>query len=417
MSDSLARRDVLRTAGALGLGTAGAVSALNAKSTPARAADRSDHGGRGHHGGHGGHGHHGHHGGPSVHEERFGTTPDGDEVDRYTLDSGRGLTIRILTYGATLQSIEAPDRFGRSADVILGLETLEEYMTVSPYFGATIGRYANRIADATFTLDGQTYHIPANDGDNALHGGTKGFDKRIWTAEDVSDKHAAAVAFTYVSPDGEMGFPGTLTTTVTFTVDRRNRMRIDYHATTDKPTVLNLTNHAYYNLAGEGRTSVYDHVMQVAADRYTPVDDTLIPTGALEPVRGTPFDFTRPKPIGADIRDGHEQQIIAHGYDHNFVLRSGPTRDGLHLAARVHEPRSGRRLTIWTDQPGVQVYSANFLDGSFRGISGHAYRQGDSISLETQHFPDSPNQPDFPSTVLRPGQEFDSTTVYGFSAR
>ncbi|HEY6737329.1 MAG TPA: aldose epimerase family protein [Actinopolymorphaceae bacterium] len=348
--------------------------------------------------------------GLELRREPFGTTPEGVDVERYVFSNGRGVEVGMLTYGATIHTLLAPDRYGRPANITLGLPTLEDYIAHSPYFGATIGRYGNRIAEARFTLDGKTYQIPANDGENALHGGTKGFDKYVWSAREVREPDRIGVAFTLVSPDGDMGFPGELTTTVTYTLDRRNRLRIDYHATTTAPTVVNLTNHAYFNLAGEGETSIHDHILKLSADRFTPVDDVLIPTGELAGVAGTPFDFRRPRPIGELIRSGHEQTVRGRGYDHNYVL----VGTGSKHVATVLEPRSGRKLTVHTTEPGVQFYSGNFLDGTLLGTSGRAYRQGDGFCLETQHFPDSPNQPNFPSTVLRPGRAYTSTTVYTF---
>lgn len=396
MPGNLHRRDVLRAAGVVGLtGTAVAGGATAASAAPG--AHRHGLGRR--------------RGKPSISKEPFGVTPEGRQVDRYTFENGRGIEVAMITLGATIQTLSTPDRSGRSANIALGLNTVDEYLELSPYFGCTIGRYGNRIAGGRFTIDGETYQIPLNDGENALHGGTKGFDKYVWDAEVVEDEDVVGVAFTHVSPDGDMGFPGTLTAKVTYTLNTRNELRIDYEVSTDKPTVHNLTNHAYWNLAGEGSSDVYDHLVLLNADRYTPVDDTLIPTGELAPVKDTPFDFTRPHTIGERIREGHEQLVRGCGYDHNFVLNGR----GLKLAAKVWERRSGRTLTIHTTEPGVQFYTGNFLDGTLQGTSGRSYRQGDAFCLETQHFPDSPNQPDFPSTLLRPGEVYTSTTVHTFS--
>lgn len=356
---------------------------------------------------------HGRPGGFELRVEPFGSTKNGDAVHRYTFSNGRGLEVRMLTLGATIQAVYVPDRRGRSANVVLGLRSVEDYENAGGYLGATIGRYGNRIAGASFELDGKRYTIPANDGDNALHGGTKGFDAYVWEAEEIDEPDRVGVRFSHVSPDGDMGFPGELTVSVTYTIDRQSRLRIDYHATTSRPTVVNLTQHAYWNLAGEGSGTVEDHILQLNASGYTPVSPDLIPTGEIAPVEDTPLDFRRPRRIGDRIRDGHPQLLIAQGYDHNLVLDG---RFGQHnTAAVVTDPASGRRMTVGTTEPGVQFYSANFLDGTLLGLDERTHRQGDALCLETQHFPDSPNQPDFPSTVLRPGEEYRSTTVYAFS--
>lgn len=353
-------------------------------------------------------------GGLSVSSEPFGTMPDGTAVRRFTFGSPHGVQVQAITYGAAIQTLHAPDRAGRRENVVLGLATLDEYRTKSPYFGAIVGRYANRIKLGRFTLDGKTYQIPVNDGKNALHGGTVGFDKHVWGAEEIHGQDAVGVRFTLVSPDGDMGFPGTLSTTVSYTVDAHGRLTIDYHATTDKPTIVNLSNHTYWNLGGEGGNTVYDHLMQINADRYTTIDSESIPLGPLPTVSGTPFDFRRATPIGERIRTATQQILNAHGYDHNWVLNRGGS--GLSTACQVHHPSSGRTLRIDTDQPGLQFYSGNFLDGTLTGISGHTYRQGDTFVLETQHFPDSPNESSYPSTVLRPGQEYRTRTVLTLSA-
>jgi aldose 1-epimerase len=343
--------------------------------------------------------------------EEFGVTPDGVKVARYTLDNGRGLRARILTYGCVVQTLEVPDGDGRPGNVVLGCASLADYLTMSRYFGAVVGRYGNRIAGGRLLLDGKEYHLPCNDRANSLHGGERGFDKRVWEVTATSERE---LTLAYVSPDGEEGYPGTLRTSVTYSVTDDDALRIDYHATTDQPTVVNLTNHSYFNLAGEGSGQTYDHVLTLNADRYTPTGPGQIPTGELAPVAGTPLDFTTPHPIGERIRDSHPQLLAGLGYDHNFVLNQDAPGE-LCLAARVEDPHSGRVMEVSTTEPGVQFYSGNVLDGSSVGTGGGAYRQGDALCLETQHFPDSPNQPDFPSTVLRPGEEHTSTTIYRFS--
>jgi aldose 1-epimerase len=354
-------------------------------------------------------------------KQPFGTT-DGQSVDLYTLTNADGVEVKIMTYGGIIQSLKTPDSSSNSTNIVLGFSTLDQYVAKNspfpaggPYFGAIIGRYANRIAKGTFTLDGVTYHLPINNPPNSLHGGIDGFDNKIWQATPIEPTaDSVGLKLHYVSPAGEEGYPGTLTVDVTYTLTNSNELRIDYHATTDAPTIVNLTNHSYWNLAGEGTGPVYDEILTLNASQFTPVDSTLIPTGAIDPVANTPMDFTSPMPIGARIRDNFPQLVIGHGYDHNYVLnRSDST--SLVQAAHVHDPQSGRNLDVLTTEPGIQFYSGNFLDGSLVGTSGHAYRQSDGFALETQHFPDSPNHPNFPSTVLRPGQEFKSTTVFKFS--
>jgi aldose 1-epimerase len=349
----------------------------------------------------------------SITSEPWGSTSEG-QVLRYTLTNAHGMRIHVLTYGGILQTIEVPDRHGHNADVALGFDNLADYVAKSPYFGAIIGRYGNRIALGKFTLDGVTYQLPINNAPNSLHGGTVGFDKHIWAATPFQHGGDVGLSLRYVSPAGDQGYPGTLTTTVTYTLTADNSIKLGYRATTDAPTILNLTNHTYFNLAGEGNDTVYNQRVYLNADRYTPVDSTLIPTGQLAPVAGTPMDFRTPTAIGARIRDDFQQLLFGPGYDHNWVLNRKPG-DSLQLAAKVVDPASGRVLTTWTDQPGVQFYTSNFLDGTLVGTSHRTYRQGDGFTLETQHFPDSPNHPNFPSTVLRPGQVFNSTTVYQFS--
>ncbi|POX53785.1 galactose-1-epimerase [Streptomyces sp. Ru71] len=347
-------------------------------------------------------------------KEHFGTLADGTKVYRWSLENG-GTALKVLSYGGIVQSLEIPDRHGRRANVSLGFDSLDDYVASSPYFGALIGRYGNRIAKGRFTLDGKTYQLSVNDGDNSLHGGAKGFDKRVWDVEPFVSGSDVGLRLHHTSVDGDMGYPGTLRATVTYTLTRGGDWIIDYEATTDKATVVNLTSHVYWNLAGEGSGSIEDHELQIAAARYTPTDAGLIPTGELAKVAGTPFDFRRAKPVGRDIRAGHPQQVLAKGYDHNWVLDKGITAEPEHIAT-LRDPASGRTLRIATDQPGLQFYSGNFLDGTLTGTSGRTYRQGDALCLETQHFPDSPNQPAFPSTVLRPGETYRTRTVHRFSA-
>jgi aldose 1-epimerase len=369
---------------------------------------------------------------PTVTKQPFGKTIEPytgklTQVYRYTLTNCNHMQVNLLTFGAIQQSIWVPGRNGKLADVILGFKTLQDYVTEDsppvtanggPYFGENIGRYGNRIAKGTFTLDGVTYHVPINNNGNSLHGGLIGFGDHVYAGQEVHGSGSAGVAMTIVSPNGDQGYPGTLTETVTFTLNNSNELQMHYHATVaGKATVVNFTNHDYFNLAGESSGSTYGQLVQINANRYTPTDKTQIPTGVLAPVKGTPFDFTSPHTIGSRINEDNPQLLIAQGYDHNWVLnKSGPTMDGLRLASHAWDPASGRELTVWTDQPGVQFYSGNFLTGTLVGISGHIYRQSDGYTFETQHFPNSPNQPNFPSTVLNPGQAFNSTTIYQFSS-
>lgn len=350
----------------------------------------------------------------TVTSQPYGTTADGIAVEEYTLTNANGMEVKLITYGGTITSIRVPDKDGNMENVVLGFDNLAEYETRSPFFGAIIGRYGNRIANATFTLEGETYTLAANNGVNSLHGGVLGYDNVVWAAETVESDGAVGVSLTYLSPDGEEGYPGNLSITVVYTLTDADEIRIDYTATTDKATVVNLTNHSYFNLAGDGSGSIDDHLITINADAYTPVDATLIPTGELAPVEGTPFDLRQPTRIGDGIRSNDEQMVLGRGYDHNFVLNRGG--DGLELAATVSEPTSGRVMEVWTTEPGIQFYSGNFLDGTLIGPAGSMYRQGDGFCLETQHYPDSPNQPDFPSTVLQPGDTYQTTTVYKFSA-
>jgi aldose 1-epimerase len=347
-------------------------------------------------------------------KEVFGKLADGTKVYRWSLENG-GTRLKVLSWGGVVQSLEIPDRHGRYKNVSLGFDNIEDYVAKTPYFGALIGRYGNRIAKGQFTLDGKSYQLSVNDGVNSLHGGTQGFDKHVWDVEGFTSGSDVGLVLHYTSVDGEMGYPGTLKAKVTYTLTRHGDWRIDYEATTDKATVVNLTSHVYWNLAGEGSGSIYDHELKIAASRYTPVDSGLIPTGELAKVAGTPFDFRRTKTVGADIRVANQQLLYGKGIDHNWVLDKGITAKPEHIAT-LRDPSSGRTLKIATDQPGLQFYSGNFLDGTLVGTGGHIYRQGDALCLETQHFPDSPNQPKFPSTVLRPGATYRSTTVHSFSA-
>jgi len=337
---------------------------------------------------------------------------DGQPVSRFTLRNARGVEVVILPWGAVVQSVSIPDRNGAFANVALGFADLATYVTGNiPFFGCVAGRYANRLSGDGFELDGERYRPSLNVGTLTLHGGNRGFDKHLWDAETVAN----GVKLTRVSPDGEEGFPGTLTATVTYTLDDDNRLRLDYTAATDKPTVLNLTNHGYWNLAGEGSGSTGGHLLTVNASRFTETDADQLPTGDLAPVEGTPLDFRAPARFGERTRQDHPQLRLGLGIDHNFVLDRPEGDASLIEAVRLQDPASGRTLTVWTTEPGVQVYGGNHLHGDLYGTSGRAYRQGDGIALETQHFPDSPNQPAFPSTVLRPGEQFISTTVFGFT--
>jgi aldose 1-epimerase len=348
--------------------------------------------------------------GPDVTSQRFGTMPDGTPVEAYTLKNAGGIEVKAIGYGAIITSLKVPDRSGSMADVVLGFESLDGYLKGHPYFGAIVGRYGNRIGKGQFTLDGTTYSLAKNNGPNHLHGGVTGFDKVLWKTAVVSGQNA--ITFTRTSPDGEEGYPGNLSTTITYTLTDRNELIVDYHATTDKATPVNLTQHSYFNLAGDGAGDILGHEVTINADRYTPVDDTLIPTGELANVEGTPFDFRKPTAIGARINADHPQLKAGKGYDHNWVLnRSG---EGLQLAARVVEPKTGRTLEVSTQEPGVQFYTGNFLDGTLTGKGGHVYAHRTGFCLETQHYPDSPNKPNFPSTILKPGQEYKTRTVFTF---
>ncbi len=343
----------------------------------------------------------------------FGTR-DGRPVNLFTLTNANGVEVDAMNYGGIIVSIRVPDRKGEFADIVLGHENLDGYVPNPPYIGAIVGRYANRIANGTFTLDGKTYTLPKNDGPNTLHGGIdKTFNKVVWEGEALKGK--TGVAFTYLSKDGDDGFPGNVKVKVTYTLTDQNELVIDYEATSDKATPINLSQHSYFNLSGEGNGDILNHELTLNADRFTPVDKNLIPTGELRPVKGTPLDFTTSTRVGARIDDGYDQMVLAHGYDHNWVInRKG---DGLTLAARVYEPSTGRVMEVSTTQPGVQFYTGNFLDGTVTGKHGHVYKRRYGLCLETQHFPDSPNHPDFPSTILRPGETFKSETVFKFSTK
>jgi aldose 1-epimerase len=344
----------------------------------------------------------------------FGKTPDGVEVEAITLTNSHGVSATVITYGATLQSLIAPGRDGTKADIALGFANADAYVKNASYFGASVGRFANRIGKGKFTLDGKAYQLALNNnGVAALHGGVKGFDKQIWTVSDIKRGPVASVTFTHVSLDGEEGYPGTLTATATYALDEQNQLTIRYGATTDKPTIVNLTNHALFNVAGEGSADgAMGNVLTLASDGYTPVDAELIPTGEITPVAGTPFDFRKPTVVGDRIRDARDPQIVVgRGYDHNMVL-TGKAGGPLRLNARLADPKSGRVLEILSDQPGIQFYSGNFIDGTLTGKSGKIYRQGDGIALEPQHFPDAPNKPAFAPVRLDPGQTYSNTMVF-----
>ena len=349
---------------------------------------------------------------PAVTSAPFGVLPSGDSVHVYTLTNVHGIELRAIDYGGIILSLRTPDRSGALGDIVLGYDSLGGYLASTPYFGALVGRYANRIAKGTFTLDGATYHLAVNNGVNSLHGGLKGFDKVLWRAEPKQDSSGAGLVLRYTSKDAEEGYPGTLNVQVTYTLTDRDELAVDYLATTDKATPVNLTQHSYFNLGGDGAGDVLAHVVTIDADRFLPVDTTLIPTGTLSPVDGTPFDLRKGVAIGARIEETDPQLKYAGGYDHSFAInRSG---SGLAHAARVVEPRSGRTLDVATTEPGIQLYTGNFLDGTLTGKSGHVYTRRNGFCLETQHFPDSPNQPSFPSAILRPGEALRSRTVYTF---
>jgi aldose 1-epimerase len=336
----------------------------------------------------------------------YGKMPDGTAVSLYTLTNDKGLRVKLTNYGAITVGVEVPDKAGKVTDVTLGYDTLDGWLKSTSYFGATVGRYANRIAKGKFTLEGQTYTLATNNGENALHGGIKGFDKVVWNAEPVKAADSVGVKFTYTSKDGEEGYPGNLKVTAIYTLNNANEFKAEFSATTDKATVVNLAHHTYWNLGGPAAGDILGHLMMINADKYTPVDAGLIPTGELKDVAGTPMDFTKPTAIGERIAQ------VEGGYDHNYVLRAG---DPIHLAAKVVDPKSGRVMEILTDQPGVQFYSGNFLDGTVTGKGGVVYKKHYGFCLETQHFPDSPNKPDFPPVVLKPGETYKHIMIHKFS--
>jgi aldose 1-epimerase len=340
----------------------------------------------------------------------YGQLPSGAEITEYVLTNDRGMRVQVITYGGIITALHIPDRHGGLGDVVLGYDTFDGYLAKNPYFGCITGRFANRIAGGRFTLDGTTYQLAINHGPNHLHGGQVGFDKRVWQAAVEEGDGAVSLALAYLSKDGEENYPGNLLVTVTYTLMSENTLRISYRASTDQPTILNLTNHIYFNLAGSG--TILDHEIMINADHFTPIDEAMIPTGELRPVAGTPFDFRQPRRIGAHIDEPDEQLQRAGGYDHNFVLNGTPGE--LRLAARLYDPSSGRVLEVSTTEPGMQLYTGNFLDGTIVGKGGVTYARRAGLCLETQHFPDSPNHPHFPSTVLRPGEEFHSVTVFAF---
>ncbi len=342
---------------------------------------------------------------------------DFDSIKLYTLKNESGMTVRVTNYGAIVTSIIVPDRNGKQADVALGYDRVEDYINAvdKPYFGAIVGRYGNRIAKGEFTLDGETYSLLKNNGENHLHGGAIGFDKVVWTVDEYVE--GQALTLSYLAKDKEEGYPGNLQLKITYTLADDNSLVVDYHATTDKATPVNVTQHTYFNLKGEGQGTILDHQLMLNAKKFTPVDESLIPTGEMPTVAGTPFDFTTPKAIGRDIGQQNEQLVFGLGYDHNWILDTDGKEGELSLAAQVHEPSSGRVMEIYTTEPGIQFYCGNFLDGRLKGKSGKPYVHRGGFCLETQHFPDSPNQPNFPSTILKPGETYESKTVFKFSAK
>jgi len=347
-----------------------------------------------------------------IEKQAFGQLEDGTIVDRYTLINSNGMRVEITNYGGIITSLWVPDKNGKLGDVVLGYDTLDGYLKASPYFGCIVGRYGNRIAKGKFTLNDQTYQLATNNGPNHLHGGWKGFDKVVWHATPRESQDAVGLELSYLSPDGEEGYPGNLSVQVTYTLTNENALHIDYEATTDQPTICNLTHHSYFNLKDAGASPILDHMLMLDADYFTPVDETLIPTGEFRPVAGTPFDFRQPTAIGARINSEDQQIKFGLGYDHNFVLNGNAGE--LRRVGKLSEPTTGRIMEIWTTEPGIQFYSGNFLDGSIIGKNGSVYHHRHGLCLETQHFPDSPNHPNFPSTVLNPGEKYQTTTIYKF---
>ena len=352
---------------------------------------------------------------PMITEVPYGETTNGIPVSLYTLRNQAGMEVDITNYGGIITSIRVPDRAGTMGDVVLGFDSLQGYLDGHPFFGCIVGRYGNRIANGLFTLDGTSYELAKNNGPNHLHGGIEGFDKRVWTASSSDTAEGPQLVLTYTSPDGEEGYPGTLDAKVTYLLGADNNLVMTYEATTDAPTIVNLTNHTYFNLRDGGESLILDHELTLHADAYTPVDETLIPTGEITPVAGTPFDFSTPRAIGERIDSDHEQIQFGGGYDHNYVVNEAP--NGLRQVAEVYEPSTGRVLLVSSTEPGVQFYSGNFLNGEVIGKEGSAYQKRSGFCLETQHYPDSPNQPQFPSTVLRPGETYETTTVFSFTTR
>lgn len=350
----------------------------------------------------------------SVKKEAFGKTDDGVEIDLYTLTNANGMTAKIMTYGAILVELDVPDRDGKMGDVVLGFDNLKDYLAKNPHFGSTVGRVANRIAKGKFTLDGKEYTLAINNGPNSLHGGLKGFDKKVWKARPEEKPNWATVALSYLSKDGEENYPGNLTVTVTYTLTNDNALRIDYTATTDRATPVNLTNHSYFNLAGTKSGDILGHELMIAAEKYTPTDETQIPTGEIKPVKDTPLDFTTPRRIGDRIEQ--MKSSPGGGYDHNFVLNSGGKEEP-GFAARVSEPNTGRIMEMYTTEPGVQFYTGNYLDGKLTGRGGVAYKKYGGFCLEAQHFPDSVHRANFPPIILKPGETYHQTTIYKFSAK